>query len=130
MRDGTLFVAVPMKSAFVSFLLTSFFFILLVLLPVLLLRVIVARLRALGKEKEISFLQFSRHASRRECTKRRRRREKENERKSEFRWFYAFLSLFSFSLLSVLNNALMRFSFFVFSTSGKDTALVFDFDFD
>ena len=64
MRDGTLFVVVLTKSVFVSFLYSSFFFILLLLLLLLLLRVIVARLRALGKE--ISFLQFSRNASRRE----------------------------------------------------------------
>jgi len=50
-RDGTLFVGVPMKSAFVSFLCASFFFSVLVL--VLLLRVIVASQSALGKE--ISF---------------------------------------------------------------------------
>jgi len=41
---------------------------------------------------------------------------------------FPFLSLSL--LLSVLNNALMRFFFFVFSTSGKDKELVFDFDFD
>ena len=59
-RDGTLFVGVPMKSAFVSFLCASFFFSVLLLL---LLRVRVAS-RALGKRR--SRFQFSCNASRRE----------------------------------------------------------------
>ena len=79
MRDGTLFVGVPMKSAFVSFLCASFFFSVLVLV---LLRVIVAS-RALGKRR--SRFSNSRVTHPVESERRRRRREKENERKREFR---------------------------------------------
>ena len=78
-RDGTLFVGVPMKSAFVSFLCASFFFSVLLLL---LLRVRVAS-RALGKRR--SRFSNSRVTHPVESERRRRRREKENERKREFR---------------------------------------------
>ena len=56
-------------------------------------------------------------------------RRRTNER-ANFDGFTRFFPFFLSLLLSVLNNALMRFFFFVLSTLGKDKELVFDFDFD
>ena len=96
MRDGTLFVGVPMKSAFVSFLCASFFFSVLLLL---LLRVRVAS-RALGKRRSRFSNSLVTHPveSAQNAEEDARRRTNERANFDGFtRFFPFFLSLYSLS---------------------------------
>ena len=113
---------------FVSFLCASFFFSLLLLL--LLLRVRVAS-RALGKRRSRFSNSLVTHPVESEQNAEEDARRRTNER-ANFDGFTRFFP--SFLSLSLTLCPQRRFDAVlllqVFSTSGKDKELVFDFDFD